>query len=482
MHARLLACLLAGASAVAGAAGAAAKPLPNIVMILADDLGYGDLSCYPHLEEIQTPNIDKLAASGVRMTQAYASPVCSPTRTALLTGKFAERYGVYGNYDGANPGLGPSRAGFPALLQKAGYRTAWFGKWHQGWDVANHPLNNGFDVAFGFLGGMHDYFDPAEGDHYVGGPFARHAYVFDGIRPARTVGYLTDEITERAVAFMRQSRGQPFFLYLAYNAPHTPLQAPDEAILKYLKAGREPLWAARRAMVDVLDAGVGRLAAALKELGLEQETLVVFMSDNGAEREAYNGGLRGTKMTAWEGGIRVPLIASWPGAIPAGQASDTVCCLPDLAATFTRLAGVTNGVPGGDGVDLLPFWTGARKGHAHENLVWAVSLRGPAGTRPTPDNVDVLGVRMGNWKLVGDKPSGAQALYNLADDLGERRDLSQQNPEKKAELAAFAASYFKECPQSCGLIANRETRGVGDKEKNQSLRRHCEGLLREKKR
>lgn len=220
--------------------------------------------------------------------------------------------------------------------------------------------------------------------------------------------------------------------------------------------------------------------AALKETGLEKDTLVVFMSDNGAERQNCNGGLRGNKMTAWEGGIRVPLIAAWPGSIPAGQVCESVCALPDLAATFTRLAGLANGVPGGDGVDLMPYWRGERKGHAHENLVWAVGLRAPSGTQPTPQHVEVLGVRMGNWKLVGDKQSGTLALYNLADDVAERTDLSSQQPQKRDELLAFAARYLTECPSSCGLIAKRETRGVKDKEKHEALRKHCAELIQEK--
>lgn len=455
---------------------AASGQRPNILFILVDDLGYGDLSCYSDKSAVKTPHLDALARTGVRMVQAYGSPVCSPTRAAFLTGRFAERSGVYGNYDGSHPGIGPKRPCFAENMQKAGYRTAWFGKWHQGWDVSNHPKSNGFEVAYGFLGGMHDYFDPAEGDHHVGGPYARHAYVFDGYRPVSQMKYLTDELTDRAIQVMKAGDDRPYFIYLAYNTPHTPIQAPDDLIRKYLKPGADPVEAVRCAMVESLDRSVGRLIEALKASQQDQNTLLVFMSDNGGESERYNGGLRGTKMTMWEGGIRVPMIASWPGRIPAGTTSDAICSIVDLPATFLTLSGKTDNL--GDGVDLMPLWTGQRKGHAHESLVWALDIRGPAGTRPTVDNVGYLAVRMGDWKLVREKKRPIDALYNLCEDPGERRDLSASRSEKKAELLAQANRYLESCPPSCGLEASRDTRAAGDKAKPESLRKHCRELLK----
>ena len=232
---------------------------PNIIFILADDLGYGELTCYNKNAIVKTPNIDRLAQNGIRMTQAYASPVCSPTRTCLLTGKFPQKSGVYGNFEGAIPGIGPSRKSFVEDIKIEGYKTAWFGKWHQGWDVSNHPLNNGFDLGYGFLGGMHDYWDVSNGDHYIGGPFAPNAFVFDGFRVAKSMRYFTEEITDRAVKLIQEKSSVPFFMYLAYNAPHTPFQAPDKAILKYLKAGCDTLEAVRSAMIDVMDQNIGRV-------------------------------------------------------------------------------------------------------------------------------------------------------------------------------------------------------------------------------
>ncbi len=451
---------------------------PNLILILVDDLGYGDLSCYPHDHGVSTPNLDQLAASGVRMTQAYATPVCSPTRASLLTGRFPQHVGVYGNYDGAHPGVGPLRDSFPPLLQQAGYRCAWFGKWHQGWDVANHPLNNGFDVAYGFLGGMHDYYDAAKGDHYIGGPFAPHAYVFDAFKPVRKMNYLTDELTDRAISFCRETQQQPFFMYLAYNTPHTPYQAPDGLVLKHLKTGEEPVEAVYRAMIENLDASVGRLLAVLKETGLDRNTLVVFASDNGGVNEKYNGGLRGKKMTVWEGGIRVPLLATWPGVIPAGSVADSICCTPDVAATFMHLAGVDGKAAACDGVNLLPFWTGQRRGHAHDALVWSIHVRGSSGTQPTPDKLDLFAVRKGTWKVVRDREHKTDALYNLEQDPKEANDLSAQQPQQKAELVAYGAEFLKTCPPSCGLIANQDTRAQGDRLSMEELRRHCQELLK----
>lgn len=453
---------------------------PNIILILADDLGYGDLSCYAHDRDVTTPNLDKLAASGVRMTQGYASPVCSPTRASLLTGRFPQRTGVYGNYDGANPGVGPLRDSFPPQLQQAGYRCAWFGKWHQGWDVANHPLNNGFDMAYGFLGGMHDYYDAAKGDHPIGGPFATHAYVFEAFKPVRKMNYLTDELTDRAISFVRETRQQPFFMYLAYNTPHTPYQAPDDVMLRHLQAGEEPVEAVYRAMIEVLDTSVGRLLAALKETGLERNTLVVFASDNGGANEKYNGGLRGKKMTVWEGGIRVPMLAAWPGTIPAGRVSETICCTPDVAATFLHLAGLGEKAVACDGVDLLPFWTGQRNGNAHNALVWSIHIAGPSGTKPTPENLALFAVRKGSWKVVRDREHKTDALYNLEQDPKEAHDLSAEQPQTKAELVAYGAEFLKTCPPSCGLIANQDTRAQGDRLSMQELRRHCQKLMKTK--
>jgi arylsulfatase A-like enzyme len=452
---------------------------PNVIFILVDDMGYGELSCYDETTLSRTPHIDRLAQSGILMTQAYASPVSSPTRTCLLTGRFPQRSGVYGNFDGSAPGAGPYRDIFPVRMQEQGYATGWFGKWHQGWDVSNHPGNNGFDVSYGFLGGMHDYFDPEEGDHYVGGPFAKNAFVFDGFKPVREMTYLTEEITDRAISFIETNKQNSFFIYLAYNAPHTPMQAPDDVLLKYLKKGIEPVRATRCAMLDVMDTQVGRITEFLQTNQLDQNTLVIFMSDNGGVQEVLNGGLRGTKMTAWEGGVRVPMIASFPGVIPAGTVSKSICSITDIAATALGVANNNDNYAYGDGVNLIPYFTGKKTGNPHESLIFSIQLVGGPETKPTTDNVELLGIRNGNWKLVKDIKRKVDALYNLTDDPHEQTDLSKDYPEQKQALLDLGNNFFADCPPSCGTIRNQDTRKNGDAIKITALKRHCEQLLKD---
>ncbi len=449
---------------------------PNIIFMLADDLGYGELTCYGKNPTAKTPNIDRIAKVGVRMTQAYASPVSSPTRTCLLTGSFPQKAGVYGNYDGTFPGVGPFRSIFPPVLQRHGYRTSWFGKWHQGWDVSNHPLNNGFDVAYGFLGGMHDYYDVSNGDHYIGGPFAPHAFVFDGFKVVKSMNYFTEEITDRAITEIGKKSNQPFFIYLAYNAPHTPIQAPDKAILKYLKQNCDTIEAVRYAMIDVLDESVGRILDELEKSGKGKNTLIVFMSDNGAEKQMNNGGFRGTKMTAWEGGVRIPMMAAMPGKIPAGTTSDAICSIVDMAATFVNISSNSKESAYGDGVNLMPFWQGKKSGNAHEGLVFSVGIKDKIGAMPTVDNVELLGIRLGDWKVVRDTKRQIDALYNLSEDPVEKTDLSQQNPKKKNELLKYCTNFFKDCKPSCGPFVSKDTRSGGDKLMNDALIKHCRTL------
>ena len=465
------------------AAAVQTKSQPNIIFILVDDMGYGELSCYHAKTKTPTPNLDALAQSGVRMTQAYASPVSSPTRASFLTGYFPQNVGVFGNSDGTSPGIGPMRPCFVNQLKAGGYNTAWFGKWHQGWDVSNHPINNGFDTTYGFLGGMHDFFDATEGDHYVGGPFAKNCYLFDGIKPVTEMKYLTEELTDRAVSFInKQRKEKPFHIYLAYNAPHTPIQAPDDAILKYLKMGYEPLEATRYAMMDVLDAQVGRVIKAVSDKAMREETLIVFMSDNGPETESFSGELRGKKMTAWEGGIRVPMIASMPGTIPAGTTSESICSIVDMASTFIGLEKGDNNYQYGDGVNLMPYFSGTKKGNAHDNLVFSVHLGGKPFVTPTPEKLQLFAVRMGDWKLVVDNGRKVNALYNLKNDLSEQHDLSDEYAEKKAALMEYGRTFLSKSTPASSKIRGINTRIDGDTIKKYELIDHCDKLMKTYKR
>lgn len=452
----------------------------NIIFILVDDMGYGELSCYYPETPTPTPNIDKLAKTGVMMTQAYAAPVSSPTRAAYLTGHFPQNVGVYGNWDGTAPGVGPMRASFTPELRDKGYSTAWFGKWHQGWDLSNHPMNNGFEETFGFLGGMHDFYDATEGDLYYGGPFSKNCYIFDGMEPVTEMKYLTEELTDHTVSFIEAQKKEqdPFYIYLAYNAPHTPYQAPDYATIKYLKKGYDAINATRYAMMDVLDEQVGRVIDVLEKTDQRDNTLIIFMSDNGPETPQYSGYLRGKKMTAWEGGIRVPMIASLPGVIPEGTKSDAICSITDMASTFFGLESGDDNYVYGDGVNLMPYYKGERSGNAHDTLVISINLGGKAHGVPRPEDMQLFAVRMGDWKLVYDRPLSVNALYNLKQDIGEQNDLSDKHPEIKEQMWEYGREFLRNAEPSSGKIRGIDTRRDGDSIKFSNLRKHCEELKR----
>lgn len=475
-----LACISAAISPL----GAMAQPKThsendtNIIFILVDDMGYGELSCYYPKTPTPTPNIDRLAQSGVMMTQAYAAPVSSPTRAAFLTGYHPQNVGVYGNWDGTAPGIGPMRESYTPKLKELGYTTAWFGKWHQGWDVSNHPLNNGFDQTYGFLGGMHDFYDPAEGDLYYGGPFSKNCYIFDGIKPVTEMKYLTEELTDQTVSFIEDQKNKtnPFYIYLAYNAPHTPFQAPDNATVKYLKKGYDAIEATRYAMMDVLDEQVGRVIDILEETNQRNNTLIIFMSDNGPETTLYSGDLRGKKMTAWEGGIRVPMIASLPGVIPQGTKSDAICSIVDMASTFFGTQSSDDNYKYGDGVNLMPYYKGIRSGNAHDTLVISINPHCKPYEIPKPENMQLLAVRMGDWKLVYDKPLNVNAIYNLKEDIGEQNDLSESHPDIKEEMWEYSRKFLRNAKPESGKIRGIDTRRNGDSIKYSDLRKHCELL------
>ena len=449
---------------------------PNIIFILADDLGYGDISCFNESPVVMTPNVDRIAGEGIRMTQAYASPVSSPTRTAFLTGQFPQRSGVYGNPEGTAPGIGPYRVSFTEELGRLGYNTAWFGKWHQGWDVSNHPANNGFDVTYGFLGGMHDYYRPEEGSHYNGGPYSKQAFIFDGFAPVKEMKYLTEELTDRAIDFISGSKCEPFYVYLAYNAPHTPLQAPEQIIKKYLEKGLKPLDATRYAMIEFMDTQIGRILDHLDRCGIADNTMIVFMSDNGAEQESHNGGYRGTKMTMWEGGIRVPLAIRWPEKIAPGQESNSICSIIDMAATFIGVAEGKEKYEYGDGKSLIPYIKDRSLGNVHDTLFFALQPRHKDNEKISAGCMNLLGVRAGDWKIVIDKRSGEDALYNIKEDPYERNDLSDKLSEKKQELFECAEKFISECPESSSRIFMKDTRKVGDKSKRDSIINLCKKL------
>jgi arylsulfatase A-like enzyme len=409
----LLYAILAGAF-FPGLSVAEERP-PNIVIILADDMGYGDVG-YQGAPDIPTPNIDRLAAESVRFTDGYVScAICSPTRAGLLTGRYQNRFGFETNPGPIPPqrervGMATTEVTLAQMLESAGYATGMVGKWHIGMQKKHHPLNRGFGEFFGFLHGAHSYLDASRGDP-----------ILDGTKPVRFKDYLTDVFTREAVAFIEAHKGQPFFLYLPYNAVHTPLEATEEYLDRV--AGIEDR--DRRtyaAMTVALDDGVGRVVEALETAGLTRNTLLFFLSDNGGTRAVgRNLPLRGFKSTYWEGGIRVPFCVRWPEKLPAGDVYREPVISLDIVPTAVAAAGAT--LPDDrriDGVNLVPYLTGERTTPPHEILFWRM--------------FDRQAVRKGDWKLVR-MEGGVEELFNLAEDLGETNDLSTERPEVLRELA-----------------------------------------------
>ena len=391
---------------------------PNVVVIVADDLGYGDLG-FQGGTDIPTPHLDALARCGVRCTSGYVSgPYCSPTRAGLLTGRYQQRFGHEFNPGPPGPGteaigLPLSETTLPQRLREAGYATGLVGKWHLGHAAPFQPQSRGFDEFFGFLGGAHGYGPFPEGD---AGPNA----IRRGREPVAEKEYLTDALAREAVAFIDRHATTPFFLLLTFNAVHTPMEAPARSADRFA-ALAPPRRRTYAGMLAAMDDAVGRVTAALAERRLAADTLLFFISDNGGPQVngSSNGPLRGQKATTWEGGVRVPFVASWPGRLPAGTAFDQPVIQLDILPTVLAAAGI--GRPDGlDGVDLLPFLTGDRKTAPHEALYWRFGQQ--------------WAIRMGDWKLVEATGSDGPKLFNLASDRGEQHDRSAAEQETRERL------------------------------------------------
>jgi len=396
---------------------------PNILIILADDHGYGDSSVYGG-PNIRTPNIDRIAAEGVRFTNFYAnSSVCSPSRASLMTGRFPDRVGVPGVIrTHANDNWGYFRQDavtLPEMLAHARYHSFIVGKWHLGLEAENHPLRRGFDFFRGFLGDMMD-------DYYT---HLRHGfnYMREGYQEVQPEGHATDLFTEWAVEVLRDEgkEDDPFFLYLAYNAPHTPIQPPEEWVERVSE--REPEASPDRiryvALVEHMDSGIGKVLETLDQTDQSDNTLVVYTSDNGGllRAGAYNGPLRGNKGDVYEGGIRVPACAMWPGHIPRGAVTDQVGMLMDLFPTLCDVAGVDvhHTI---EGRSLLPTLLGEDQNLSDRVLYW---VRREGGSR-------FLGlcqhaVRLGERKLLHNGPFEHLELYDLDADEEEKNDLSSSD-------------------------------------------------------
>ncbi len=405
----------------AGAQGSQDKP--NILVILVDDLGYGDLSCYG-ATDVQSPHIDKLVAGGMRFDNFYANcPVCSPTRAALLSGRYPDLVGVPGvirtHIKNSWGRLSPDAVLLPAMLKRVGYHTALVGKWHLGLHSPDRPNERGFDHFHGFLGDMMD-------DYYT---HRRHGinYMRRNDREIDPQGHATDLFSQWAVEYLQERAGakQPFFLYLAYNAPHTPIQPPDEWFerVKQQRPGISDRRAKLVGLIEHMDAGIGKVLDALKSLRLDEKTLVLFASDNGGQLNvgADNGPLRAGKQDMYEGGIRVPMCAAWPGRIKPGSRSNRVAMTMDIFPTACEAAGaeIAHEI---DGVSFLPTLLGESQPDEGRFLFWVRREGGHYGGRA------YYAARYGPFKLVQNSPFEPLELYNLAADPKEQTPLPRNHP------------------------------------------------------
>jgi arylsulfatase A-like enzyme len=420
----------------------AAASQPNILLIVSDDHGYGDVGAYG-CQDIPTPHLDSIAAAGVRFTSGYVSgPYCSPTRAGLLTGRYQQRFGHEFNPGQRGPegeaiGLPLSQTTLADRLRAAGYVTGMVGKWHLGNEKPFHPMSRGFDEFFGFLGGAHSYVKSQPAN-----PIMR------GFEAVEEKEYLTDAFRREALAFIDRHAGEKWFLYLPFNAVHGPMDAAPQYADRFpdLAGGRKTY----ATMLTAMDEAIGAVLAKLREHGLEENTLILFTADNGGPEgvnSSDNGPLRGAKAQTFEGGVRVPFMAQWKGQLPAGKVYDEPVMQIDFAPTALAAAEVTVGADAAfDGVNLLPFLRDEAKGPPHEALFWRFGQQ--------------MAVRKADWKLIKAPGAGLEGagaalrrgiasdlagahLYNLAEDIGETTNVAEQHPDRVAELSQAWEAWNK---------------------------------------
>jgi arylsulfatase A-like enzyme len=431
---------------------------PNIILIVADDLGYGELGCQGN-PQIPTPNIDAIAANGVRFTSGYvSSSVSSPSRAGLLTGKYQTRFGYEGNPTGAKNedtayGLPVNQKTMANILHDSGYATGLIGKWHLGGTAVYHPERRGFDEFFGYFNEGHSYAYPAwnnvtsmyrrkvlpDGtkgrwqngnvvyytDHgYDEPPYDANNPIVRSSQPVEEHTYLTDAFTREALCFIERKKNQPFFLMLSHLAVHSPMQAKNDDMAKFshIEDIQRRIFAG---MLTSMDEGIGKITQKIRELGLEENTIIIFLSDNGGptkELTSSNLPLRHGKAWVYEGGIRVPFMMQWKGKIPGGLVYDNPVISLDILPTVAKIAGAE--MPEKiDGVDLMPYLTGKNQGQPHEYLYWRL--------------FHMSALRMGDWKIVTHSLTRSNPhweLYNLNDDIGESINLKEKKPDEFEKL------------------------------------------------
>jgi len=427
---------------------------PNIIVIVSDDAGYADFGCYGN-KVVKTPNIDKLAASGIRFTSGYVSAsVCGPSRAGLMTGRYQQRFGYEVNnvpkamdptvgLQGEDMGLPLSQLTMADYMKRAGYVNMAVGKWHLGIADRYHPLERGFDEFYGFLGGSRHYFQDVR-DYSRKDNAVRRNHVKEA-----DFNYTTDGFTDATIDFIDRNKKNKFFVYLAYNAVHTPLQAKEQDMEDYAnikdKKGRT-----FAGMIKSMDENIGKLLAYLEHNNLRENTLIFFINDNGGSyvTPADNGVLSGVKGTNYEGGIRVPFMVSWPAVLPKGQTYDLPVISFDILATMLAVTGVKEreSTPL-DGVNILPYITGKKKGRPHQTLCWREEV--------------TAAIRDGDWKLIRfpDKPA---ELYNLARDISEMNNLAAREPEKVTDLYGKLWDWEQELARPLWFLQTKYDQDVLD--------------------
>jgi arylsulfatase A-like enzyme len=419
-------------SAVTATAQTSSSAKPNVVLIVTDDVGYGDIGSYG-APDVKTPSIDSLAHDGVRLTDFYAAPQCTPTRAALISGRYQQRFRLEAALSGrktpaGKTGLPAAGYSLPQLLKNNGYATGLVGKWHLGYEPQFSPNAHGFDSFFGFKSGFIDYYQHTDGDG--------ESDLFENDSPVHVDGYMTDLITERSIKFIDDHAAAPFFLEVTYNAAHWPFQVPDHPSVardhgRFVQP-EENDSATRQDYIAILeraDQGIGQILQALKRRGLDRNTLVIYMQDNGGEWVSRNAPLFNRKGTVWEGGIRVPAIFRWPGHLPSGKVSGQVGIVQDVTASILAATGTT--VPPTakpEGINLLPILDG------HSPAVERTLF-----FRFTIGNVKQLAVRQGSWKLLVD--GAKRYVFDLSKDVGERNDLTNQRQDVARRLRPLIAAW-----------------------------------------
>ena len=437
---------------------------PNMIVIMCDDLGYADVG-FNGCKDIPTPHIDSIAQNGIRFTSGYVTyPVCGPSRAGFITSRYPQRFGFERNpqYQPNDPDMGLPREEktIAELIKTTGYHCGIIGKWHLGAHIpTSHPMKRGFDEFYGHLGGGHTYFPEKlkirRSQDATDEMESYRTWILKGYEPVPPRKYLTDDFSDEAVAFVERNRDCPFFLFLAYNAPHGPLEATPKYLNRFSHID-EPKRKTYAAMVSAVDDGVGRVLSELEKYKLLENTIVVFLSDNGGittKSGSSNFPLRGNKGEVWEGGFRVPFAIQWQGVLPKGSVYEYPVSSLDIGTTIVSVSGAE--IPQDkplDGVNLIPFLTGKDKSPPHPSIY----LR-------KYDN-NVFAVRNGNEKLVLSHKGASPQLFDLEEDISEVNDLAKQRPKRVGELENLRKQWNDELiePTFLGLIHRK---GWGKKKK-----------------